>query len=267
MDLRELPTDDVRRHPWERARARFFCDVVKQHAPTAGALRVLDVGAGDGFVGAALVRSLPAGSSVTCYDPHYTEDHLNRFSAACGAVTFTAARPAQRFDVIMLLDVIEHVEDDVGLLRELTNELLTPGGVVIVSVPAHMLLYSRHDVVLGHFRRYDARSLRAVLHAAGLSPVLLSGLFHSLIAPRGAAKLAELVRGERSVPPPPLSSAAPPDEHADTEIAHWSRGPLLTRVVDSALALDIAGSRLLARAGLQLPGTSLWAVAQRSPPS
>jgi SAM-dependent methyltransferase len=260
MDLRELPTDDIQRHPWERARARFFCRVVSEHAPRTGALRVLDIGAGDGFVGAALVRELPAGSRVTCYDPNYTSDHLLRFAAACGTVSFTATRPRERFDVIVLLDVIEHVQDDVGLLREVASELLVPDGVVIVSVPAHMALYSRHDVVLGHFRRYDARGLRATLERAGLRPTQLSGLFHSLVGPRGAAKVVELARGERSVPPPP----APPDEHADTAVARWDHGALLTRFVDGALALDNLGSRLLARAGLRLPGTSLWAVAHGS---
>jgi SAM-dependent methyltransferase len=261
MDLRELPTDDVSRHPWERARARFFCRVVKEHAPHAGPLRVLDVGAGDGFVGAALIRALPEGSSITCFDPHYTDDHLLRFSAACGAVTFTAERPAQRCDVILMLDVIEHVQDDVGLVRELVADLLAPGGVVVVSVPAHMTLFSRHDVVLGHFRRYDATSLRDALERAGLQPIALSGLFHALVAPRGVAKLAELARGERSTPPP----AGPPEGRADTDVAHWRHGPLVTRAVDTALALDNLGSRLFARAGLQIPGTSLWAVARRKP--
>ena len=260
MDLRELPTDDVSRHPWERARARFFCRVVKEHAPHSGPLRVIDVGAGDGFVGAALTRALPEGSSVTCFDPHYTADHLARFAAACGAVTFTAERPARRCDVMLMLDVLEHEQDDAGLLRELASELLAPDGVVVVSVPAHMALFSRHDVVLGHFRRYDANSLRATLERAGLAPTTLSGLFHALIAPRGAAKLAELARGERSTPPP----AGPPEAHADTDVARWRHGPLLTRAVDTALAIDNLGSRLFARAGLQIPGTSLWAVARRS---
>jgi SAM-dependent methyltransferase len=260
MDLRELPTDDVSRHPWERARARFFCGVVRDHAPSAGPLRVLDVGAGDGFVSAALLRVLPSGSSVTCYDPNYTPDHLLRFAAACGAVRFTSERPHERFDLILLLDVIEHVADDVELITGLVRELLAPDGVVIVSAPANMRLYSRHDVVLGHLRRYDAAGLRATLQRAGLQPTVLSGLFHSLIAPRGAIKLAELARGERSLPPP----AAPPGEHADTDVARWRHGALLTRVVDGALAIDNLGTRLLARAGLRLPGTSLWAVARRS---
>lgn len=260
MDLRELPTDDVRRHPWERARARFFCGVVRQHAARGRSLRVLDIGAGDGFVGAALMRSLPEGSHVTCYDPHYTPEHLVRFAAACGAVRFTAERPAERFDVVLLLDVIEHVQDDVALLRDVADGLLAPDGVVIVSVPAHMLLYSRHDVVLGHFRRYDAANLRSALERAGLYPSVLAGLFHAQVAARGAAKLAELLRGERSGPPP----AAPPEEHAETAIARWRHGALLTRLVDGALAVDNLGSRLLARAHVQLPGTSLWAVASRS---
>src|SRR4029079_68422 len=55
---------------------------------------------------------------------------------------------------VLLFEVLEHVEDDVGLLGEL-HELLAPGGVVLLSVPAHQRRFSRVDDRAGHFRRYD----------------------------------------------------------------------------------------------------------------
>jgi SAM-dependent methyltransferase len=261
MDLRELPNESAARHPWERARARFFVDVVERHAGGRRPLRVLDMGAGDGFVGGALLERLPD-SQVTCFDPNYRPEHLERFVAATGGrLRFTAEEPGERFDAVLLLDVIEHVPDDVALLRHVIEALLAPDGFVVVSVPAHMLLYSQHDVVLGHYRRYHRALLERALERSGLSPLVVGGLFHSLVVPRAAAVLGERLRGIRSVPPD-----GPPEDHADTALTSWRHGGLVTSAVDAVLALDNAGSRLLARLGAAPPGTSLWSVAKRTAP-
>ena len=78
MDLRERPQQSFARHPWETARAAFFCRVVRDANPAGTSLRVLDVGAGDGFVARALLPQLPPGSTVECYDAHYTDEMLRR---------------------------------------------------------------------------------------------------------------------------------------------------------------------------------------------
>lgn len=61
-------------------------------------------------------------------------------------------------DAVLLLDLLEHVTDDHELLSRLVN-LVKPGGHVLVTVPADATLWSRHDVSLGHYRRYDEQSL------------------------------------------------------------------------------------------------------------
>lgn len=71
------------------------------------------------------------------------------------------------FDTIVLMDVLEHLDDDRGLLRGAAR-LCAPGGRVVVSVPAFQLLWSRHDETFGHRRRYRARQLEAIFDAAGL---------------------------------------------------------------------------------------------------
>jgi SAM-dependent methyltransferase len=68
--------------------------------------------------------------------------------------------------------VLEHIDDDVAILREL-RDLLAPDGKVVLFVPAHRLLYSRFDRMIGHFRRYERSTLRATIGAAGLEPEVL----------------------------------------------------------------------------------------------
>jgi SAM-dependent methyltransferase len=79
----------------------------------------------------------------------------------------SAVDPRRRFDVVCAFEVLEHLGDDVGALREWV-ERLEPGGTAIVSVPAWQRQWGPHDVHAGHFRRYDREPLLALLTAAGL---------------------------------------------------------------------------------------------------
>ncbi len=85
---------------------------------------------------------------------------------AQGDLTAPPLAPGQ-FDLVFALDVIEHLDDDVGFLRG-ARELCTPSGRVIVSVPAFQALWSRHDETFQHRRRYSARQLESALRTAGL---------------------------------------------------------------------------------------------------
>lgn len=74
------------------------------------------------------------------------------------------------FDMILLMDVIEHIEDDALFLR-VSLKHLKPNGIVVINVPAHMAFYSRYDEVAGHKRRYDTAALEALFHAAEVKPL------------------------------------------------------------------------------------------------
>ena len=75
---------------------------------------------------------------------------------------------SEKYDLILLLDVLEHVNNDTEFLKN-TMRLLKPGGVIIINVPALQSMYSRYDSQVGHKRRYTILTLRGAAEAAGLT--------------------------------------------------------------------------------------------------
>jgi hypothetical protein len=113
MDLRELPQNAFARHPWEIVRADFFARLLREHVRGNG-LSALDMGAGDGFFAGRLLGQVSSIARITCFDLAYSEAWLRDKAAGPTALSFTAVRPTSNFDLVVLLDVIEHVADDLA---------------------------------------------------------------------------------------------------------------------------------------------------------
>jgi SAM-dependent methyltransferase len=145
------------------------------------------------------------------------------------------------FDLVTCLDVIEHTDDDVVSLREL-RRVTRPGGWLVVTVPAHPALWSRHDEVNGHRRRYTRRTLRRAAEAAGWSVVRRTGFNVVYLAPAALVRLARRSRDSRP-------------GGGSSELALTPAG------LDSALEVPLRLEAGLVRRGANLPtGLSLLAV-------
>lgn len=92
---------------------------------------------------------------------------------------------AEAFDVVLALDVLEHIEDDVAALRSARN-LLKKDGLLLVTVPALPILWGGQDVVSQHFRRYTRRSLDTLFKNAGLTNYEIN-YFNTLLFPMAAS--------------------------------------------------------------------------------
>lgn len=102
--------------------------------------------------------------------------------------------PADRFDLITCLDVIEHTRQDRPALAELLR-VCRPGGFMLVTVPAYPSLWSSHDEANHHFRRYSRQSLRAAVVSAGWGLGRMSSFNSLLLAPAAVVRLAQRRRG------------------------------------------------------------------------
>ncbi len=239
----------VRAHPWWRARAEFTLALMETMA-LPEAPRVLDVGCGWGVTLEALERR---GHRVEGLDiSRRALDQLDRPDRTL--IEADLARPvpdgAARYDAVLALDVIEHIDDDRDAVQKLAC-LTKPGGAVIVSVPALPDLYSEFDEVQGHRRRYMPDTLRAVFAGSGL--VVERDLWWG-------AWMVPVVRHQRRRP-----SRRDPEVSADAAYLSYLRLPPwpFPSLMMAAYRLE----RRKALRGRLRTGTSLFAIARRTVPS
>jgi len=167
---------------WYRARREIICDVVAHHI-TPGA-EIIDVGCG---TGATAVQLHSMGYKITAADESAPalaackEANLPTLDLRDGPI------PANSADCVLACDMLEHVEDDFGMLMKL-REALRPGGSLILTVPAFEFLWSGEDYVSEHVRRYRLSTLIEKLKPAGLEPVW-SSYFNTLLSPMVAATI------------------------------------------------------------------------------
>lgn len=250
MDLAELPSSSFVRHPWEVVRGNFFRRILADGGVFERPRRVLDAGAGDGFFVGALLERLPAGSAALAWDTGYDEASRPGFAPpTVPRLRFTREEPDERFDLVVMLDVLEHIDDDAAFLERRVRRNMEPDGLALVSVPCWPALFTSHDVALGHFRRYRSRALLELLDGAGLRVLRSGGLFSSLTVPRAMAKAAESLFSQR--------------RHDAPGRLEWRGNRLSARLVEGALELDAAVGRACARRGVGLPGLSFWALCRR----
>lgn len=99
------------------------------------------------------------------------------------------------FDGIVALDLLEHLEDDRAAVAE-AFRVLRPGGVLLVTVPAHPWLWGSHDLAMGHVRRYDNKSMRALLQGAGFTIIRATHFMGLLFPLMVLGKLWQKVLGD-----------------------------------------------------------------------
>lgn len=126
---------------------------------------ILDVGAGSGFFSRALLGSTSA-REANCVDPGYPHESVE--SVAGKPLRFVREIGTNPADLVLMMDVIEHVADDRALVRDYV-EKAAPGTRFVITVPAFMWLWSPHDVFLEHHRRYTLPEVETVLRDAGLA--------------------------------------------------------------------------------------------------
>ncbi len=195
MDLKEeeILGDQIKSHWYYRAKAAALHRNLRGQVPT----EILDIGAGSGFFSRNLLKETGA-LRATCVDIGYRQDRDEDWHGKPIAFRRTIAH--SRADLVLAMDVIEHVEDDAALLRAYCD-LVPPGTRFIVSVPAFNFLWSAHDVFLEHYRRYTLRTLEAAMRKGGLI-VDWSHYYYAAVFPIAAGlRLAERLKRPNAAAP------------------------------------------------------------------
>ena len=172
MDLKEIGKVDPDNFWYYLYKGQFIFDKAIKSFNKSEIL--FDVGAGSGYFASIFVKNKKT-IKAYCIDPFYSKDQLGNKND----LNFVTAPPIEKADVLLFIDVLEHVEDDLALLKSYISSS-SADALFVISVPAFKSLWSNHDVFLEHFRRYRKKDLRNLIKRAGLVEVESSYIFGSI---------------------------------------------------------------------------------------
>lgn len=182
------------RHWWFRARKDIVLKMIDKYfdspstrAVRSGRAQVLDVGCGTG----GMLRHLARYGEVWGLDPNeqalrYSRAKVPEAHLLAGKLPNTL--PDKQFDLITCLDVLEHVDEEERAVKKLA-ETLKPDGLLVLTVPAYQWLWTAHDDINEHKRRYTTKELETTITNAGFSIQKISYYNTLLFVPAALAKL------------------------------------------------------------------------------
>lgn len=230
MDLSENKPAKFR-HPWELSRTDVITKELSQLS-IKGA--ILDIGCGDAYFDEKLISQFPNidflyGIDINLQESIHKEKahYLNNYDGIRG----------MKFDYILLMDVIEHIENDSEFMDSIRN-YLKPDGKILITVPAFQSLYGIHDQELSHFRRYNAKQLKSVLNESGFNVIHWNYFYLSLLTVRFFTKNKSL------------------------KVNTWKEDEdtFKTKLVRGILNIDYKVLKSLSRIGIKIGGLSLIAI-------
>jgi len=218
------------RHPWESARLKIVSNLLSQEVSPSEIKHVLDIGCGDIFVAKSLTKVFP-NATFHCADIEFTDELIEQFKAEVGDLPIHLYKNytdvnlgADHADIVLLLDVIEHIEDDIEFMKGLRQtRLINDKTKVLITVPAFQQLFCAHDEFLGHYRRYTNQMLESHLNQAGYKKLRLGYFFTTLLLPRYLEVRKEKSQGKKDY---------------STGLVNWNKGKMVTSVISGILYLD-----------------------------
>lgn len=167
-------------HWWYKARRKILQKVLNSHFKNKKTASILEIGCGSGgnlqllsFFGKTCAMEMDESAIESAQERKICEI---RKGSLPNDIPFT-----EKFDLVCLFDVIEHIDDDQAALKQALN-LLVPGGSLLITVPAYMFLWSSHDQALGHKRRYTRMNLMDTVRKTGIK-IQFSSYFNTMLFP------------------------------------------------------------------------------------
>jgi hypothetical protein len=236
------------RHPWETSRKNVLHTFLKQSEIQFPIDRIVDIGSGDAFVIHTLVEKNLA-KEYYAIDTAYTPEVIAQLKSNNNnsqvvyfqnlkeyLATVTEKAPT----LYLCMDVLEHLEDEKIILDDLQSK---DNNYFFFAVPAFQSVFSSHDVLLGHYRRYTLKQLVTVLNNYQFTIIDKGYYFTSLLMFR---KLDKFLKKDK-----------------DESIDNWEAGKLKTAVINTMLIIDFKISSLLKKLGVTVPGLSCYCLCKK----
>jgi hypothetical protein len=258
MDLKEAQLTNYvapLRHPWELARVEVVFTLLKKQPELFGRKQTaLDIGCGDVFLVEQLwykMHNMEFIAIDTGFTDEILEAYNNRFAKNNIAIkvfkTLDGAfsEGEHNITLVLLLDVIEHIDNDVEFLRQIQDH---PGvdsdTIFLITAPAYQSLYSSHDRFLKHHRRYNISTLESTTTVAGLTSLRKGYFFSTLLPFRIGQVLLEKITKPSRV----------------KGIGDWKGIRQIDALLKQILVVDFRITNALHRIGIRVPGLSSYIV-------
>lgn len=217
-----------RHHWWWRARERVVLGELDRLKPDGGWHRALDVGCGDGLLFgrlrgayAATVEGVePDAGLVTTAVREDGTIHVQPFD--------TSFQPGRSFDLMLFLDVLEHLDDAPGAVAHAAS-LLDPGGVVLVTVPAFRHLWTTHDDLNRHVTRYTRGEMVSLLSShfrVEKARYFFRWVHPAKLVQRAMEAVTASEPAPPRIPPPPLNATMYAMSRVEEAVLSWSNIPV-----------------------------------------
>ena len=262
MDLIEVQNRkdaNMMRHPWELARFEVINSILSETLKNKDGFNVLDIGCGDIFFISNLSDLYPK-ATFYAIDIAFTDDIIAKLKETVkgkNIFLFKTLEEANKHlkrpaDLVLLLDVVEHIEFDIAFLKSLhNNPSITEDTRIMITVPAYQGLFCSHDHFLGHYRRYTNKTLLKTILETGFEKEKLGYFFFSLIPPRIIQVLKE-------------KTVKPDLSKKTTGLVEWNKGEGLTNFIKGILLFDFKVYKFIKTiTGLKLPGLSNYIICKK----
>lgn len=264
MDIKEAvnrKNNSGCRHPWELARVEivkfFLLETTKKINPEK--INIIDIGCGDLFV-LETIGSCFNFKSLTGIDTAIDANTIKLLNNKYENTKITVCNDLKQVSVseneisiILLLDVVEHINDDKSFLSGLLKyNFVNEKTTFIVTVPSFQNLYCSHDDYMLHFRRYSNFMIVKLLNDCNYTIQKNGYFFFILLLPRLIINIKERILKKHFV------------SDTETALTTWKGGRLITNVLKTILLLDFHVLSFFKKLNIKLPGLSNYVICKKS---
>lgn len=251
MDLTEFDRvfdkRNYKRHPWEISRRDVMFQLLKSSKIKFPIKRIVDIGGGDAFIINEIYKQNLAEEYVTI-DTAYSHEIISQLKMNYGEnpihyvqslTDYLVNFSTEENTLFLCMDVLEHLENE----NEILNFLTQKNNNFLFAVPAFQSVFSNHDVLLGHHRRYTLKQLEHVLSQYDFQIHNKGYYFSSLL----------LVRWLESIF----------NKNKKASIDNWTGSVLKSKIIITVLKMDFSFTQLLQKFGIRMYGLSCYCICKK----